>query len=217
MSNDIKSDSISENSGQDLLDATQSAVIHAVENVSEIVETTETSTSTEVKFDAKHEPFYLETEFWVGCAFCLLVLMLCVPISKIVKNILKQKIDSVVNRIDRAVSLRDEAQKLWADYQRKLNDADIQAQTILDNALQKIENEKSQKTEAMEHELNIKRKDADTKINLAINNVKKEITDLMCNISIDAVTKICKNHLSEKDQDKLINLSIENLQSLSKK
>ena len=52
--------------GNDIIDATQNAVISAAENVSEIIEKTSENIH-------GHGPFYHNPEFWVGLAFILVV------------------------------------------------------------------------------------------------------------------------------------------------
>ena len=107
--------------GRELLDATQNAVINAVENVSEIIETKEEQkvvTKIEQIVEPK-ESFYLETEFWVAMAFFLLLIGLIWPISKVIKSLLKAKINDVTQRIDNAINLRDEAHRFAIGTHRK--------------------------------------------------------------------------------------------------
>ena len=219
MADEIIEENTAVTTGKELLDATQNAVINAVENVSEIIETKEekkVETALEQIIEPK-VPFYTETEFWVAMAFCLLVIGLFIPISKVIKSMLRIKIEGIVKRIDDAVNLRDEAQKLLADYERKLNSAKKEAEIISLNTLTKIEIEKENQLKKMESELKNQKLSIETKIDLAINNVKHEISDLICGIALENVKKICSDNIDSEKQDEMINNSIEMLGNLLQK
>jgi len=219
MADEIVQENATVTTGRELLDATQNAVINAVENVSEIIETKEekkVETVVEQIAEPK-EPFYLETEFWVAMAFCIFVCGLFIPVLKVVKVLLRKKIDGIIKRIDDAVNLRDEAQKLLADYERKLLSAQTEAENITKTALAKIEAEKENKLQKLGEELRIQTAMVENKIHISANNLKKEISELICNIAIDNVKKICKNKITSEKQDDMIESSIDLIRKLSEK
>lgn len=210
MAEEITDENATVTTGRDLLDATQNAVINAVENVSEIIDNKdEKSISAEIEQIVEpKEPFYLETEFWVAMAFCLVVVGLFLPISKVVKKLLRGKIDSVTERIQNAVNLRDEAQVLLADYERKLNSAKDETLKIVNDAVEKIEREKNLQITNIEDELARQNKNVEQQIELSISNVQKEISELICDISVKNVKKICRENISDAKKDELIEKSI---------
>lgn len=219
MADEIIQENATVTTGRELLDATQNAVINAVGNVSEIIETKEDKKAeTIVEQIAEHkDPFYIETEFWVAMAFCIFVCGLFIPVSKVVKALLRKKIDGIIKRIDDAVSLRDDAQKLLADYERKLLSAQQEAENITKTALAKIEAEKENKLQKLGEELKTQTAIAENKINISANNVKKEISELICNIAIEDVKKICKSKITSEKQDNMIENSIDLIRKLSEK
>lgn len=217
MAEEIIEENAAVTTGRELLDATQNAVINAVENVSEIIETKEekkTETIVE-QVSEPREPFYVEAEFWVAMAFFLLVIGLFWPLSKVVKSLLKAKINDVVARINNAVNLRDDAQKLLADYERKLISVKPEAQKIIDDAVQKIEVAKEENLARLNKELQIQTNAVENKIDIAVNNVRQEISDLICNISLQNVKRICRENISAQKQDELIDRSIELIKDLA--
>ena len=219
MAEEIIEENAAVTTGRELLDATQNAVINAVENVSEIIENKEeknVETAIEEIIEPK-EPFYFETEFWVAMAFCLFVIGVSAPVSKAIKALLQKKIDGITKRIDDAVCLRDEAQKLLADYERKFNLSKKEADSIMQKALEKIENDKNYKLQKMETELQIQSAAVENKIYVSANNAKKEILELICNIAIKNVEQTCKNRITAKKQDDMIESSINLIKILSEK
>ena len=71
-------------SGEQLIDATQDAIIGAAENVSEVIGVAANKTMPQ---KIHHEPLYMEVEFWVGMAFVLSVMLLFKPLSKFIKTL----------------------------------------------------------------------------------------------------------------------------------
>ena len=200
--------------GKELLDATQNAVIEAVGNVSEILENSETKTQAVVEEQSDETPFYAEAEFWVGVAFILLVVGLFAPISKVIKSLLKAKIDGIVNRIDSAIKLRDDAQTLLADYERKLRNADSDASAIVEQAKNRIELQKQQQINQLDNELRIKTQEMENLIKSSVDAAKKEILQKVCEKSIHIAAETLKTKIGDAEHDLLIDKSIEKLKNL---
>lgn len=200
--------------GKELLDATQNAVIEAVGNVSEILEKSETKNQAIVEEQADETPFYAEAEFWVGVAFILLVVGLFAPISKVIKSLLKAKIDGIVNRIDSAIKLRDDAQTLLADYERKLRNADSDASAIVEQAKNRIELQKQQQINQLDNELRIKTQEMENLIKSSVDAAKKEILQKVCEKSIRIAAETLKTKIGDAEHDLLIDKSIEKLKNL---
>jgi len=202
----------------ELIDATQNAVIKAVGNVSEILEKAETKTQpvqVEEQIELQEKPpFYGEAEFWVGMAFVILVVALFMPISKIIKTLLQAKIDGIVNRIDSSIKLHDDAQILLAQYERKLRSAQSDADEIIARAKNRIEAQKQEQLEKLEVELRVKTAEMENHIQAAIDSVKKEILQKVCELSVQTATKVLQAKVSDADKDMLIDASIEKIKNL---
>ena len=94
----------------EILDATQDAVLGAAESVASALENTAQELSSH-----GHEAFYLEAEFWVGAAFVLVILALARPVGKAVLGLLRSRGEQIAKRISDAVNLKEDAQKLLAE------------------------------------------------------------------------------------------------------
>ena len=77
------------------------------------------------------EAFYLTAEFWVAIAFILVVILLFKPITNILGSMLTKRIETVVNNINEANKLKEDAQLLLAEYETKFQNADNEAKEIL--------------------------------------------------------------------------------------
>ena len=77
--------------------------------------------TTTVELDGHHEAFYQGAEFWVAMAFVLVVAALARPIGKTVVALLKKRIACIISRLEEASTLQEDAQKLLAEYEKKIS------------------------------------------------------------------------------------------------
>lgn len=197
-----------ENTTTDILDATQNAVIDAVNSVTEILEKTTEST---VAVAPKAEPFYQGAEFWVGMSFVLVVVFLAYPVSKVLKKILVKYRESVIKDLEDAADIHNQAQKLFADYERRFLNTDQEVRQIIHTAEQKLsENTKLQK-QLLETDLFKKKKEAENTIETAIDNVRTETNQAICEKTMQIVKSKLQSELTDKQRSKLIDQSITNI------
>lgn len=190
------------NSGKEIIDAAQNAVMQAADDVSGIIE------NTAEQLHGHEEIFYQSAEFWVGVAFVLVVLLLAGPIGRLVRSMLNKRIDNITKRIHDAVELRDEAQKLLADYEKKFLNADKEAQAILNKSQKEIEYFKKENLAKLEEEMKIKEKEAEDRITASKEKAAREISDLTSELTIKTVKAAIVKNLDAKTQNKLIDDSI---------
>lgn len=190
------------NSGKEIIDAAQNAVMQAADNVSGIIE------NTAEQLHGHEEIFYQSAEFWVGVAFVLVVLLLAGPVGRLVRSMLNKRIDNITKRIHDAAELRDEAQKLLADYEKKFLNADKEAQAILNKSQKEIEYLKKENLAKLEEEMKIKEKEAEDRITASKEKAAREISDLTSELTIKTVKAAIVKNLDAKTQNKLIDDSI---------
>lgn len=190
-------------SGKKIIDATQSAVIEAADNVSEVIE------KTADQITGHHEAFYQGAEFWVAVAFVITIALLAKPVTSLVKSMLNKRIDGITKRIHDAANLRDDAQKLLAAYEKKFLNAQVEAQNILNKSKKEIEYIKTENLTKLENEMKLKEKEAEERINSSKEKASKEIADLTSELTINAVKAAIISKLDAKAQDNLIDNSIE--------
>lgn len=190
------------NSGKEIIDAAQNAVMQAADDVSGIIE------NTAEQLHGHEEIFYQSAEFWVGVAFVLVVLLLAGPVGRLVRSMLNKRIDNITKRIHDAAELHDEAQKLLADYEKKFLNADKEAQAILNKSQKEIEYLKKENLAKLEEEMKIKEKEAEDRITASKEKAAREISDLTSELTIKTVKAAIVKNLDAKTQNKLIDDSI---------
>ena len=198
-----------ENSTTDILDATQNAVIDAVNSVSEMIE----KTAAESTFESapRAEPFYQSAEFWVGVAFVLVVVFLFKPVSKALKNLLNARRERIIKELEDAASLQDEAQKLLARYERQYLNTKSEVQQIINQTQSELSSYRQRKTDELESELFKKQKEADLIIEAAIDKTRSEMNDAISKKTIEIVITRLQKELTKKERSKLIDQSITNI------
>src|SRR6185437_5250569 len=78
--------------------------------------------------------------FWVLVAFLAFVaIVLYYRVPAAISRMLDERADGIRKELDEARKLREDAQALLADYQRKAREAENEAQTIIDQAKREAE------------------------------------------------------------------------------
>jgi len=78
--------------------------------------------------------FFENPEFWVALAFVLVVVLVFRPAAKAITSTLDGRAVTIRSQIEEARKLREDAQALLAEYQRKQRDAMAEAEKIIAQA-----------------------------------------------------------------------------------
>ena len=195
---------------QDILDATQDAVLNAASSVANALE----STAQELGAHGT-EPFYLEAEFWVGMAFVLVVVGLFRPVGAALLKLLKGRGESIAARLREAVSLKEEAQKLLADYERKFRGVEKEVSDIVARSEREVEAIKKETLSKLDAEIALKERDAKLRLKASEESAAQEISEKTANLTISVVKKILADRLDKDAASQLIDASIERLKNLA--
>lgn len=195
---------------KEIIDATQDAVLNAASTVAGALE----STAHELGAHGA-EPFYLHAEFWVGAAFVLAVFGLAKPVGSALSKLLRGRGEAIAKRIQDAVSLKEEAQKLLADYERKFRGAEKEANDILSRSEREIELIKKETLAKLDAEMEIKEKEAKIRLKTAESDAAKEIANKTADVTLAVVKKVLEDSLDEAALDKLIDSSIEQFKKIA--
>ena len=193
-------------SGKDFIDMTQNAVVNATESL-----------VSDVSLPAHHySVFYENPVFWVGLSFILVVVLLARPVGRIAKQMLQNRVDGIIKQINDAADLKDDAQKLLADYERKFLNADVEADEILQKSSREIELLKKESLEKLKFEMSLKEKEAEERLKASQVEVMNEIVNMTSEVTIAALKNALTENLNEKMQDELIEKSINSIAKLPK-
>lgn len=193
-------------SGKEFIDMTQNAVVNATESL-----------VSDVSLPAHHySVFYENPVFWVGLSFILVVVLLARPVGRIAKQMLQNRVDGIIKQINDAADLKDDAQKLLADYERKFLNADVEADEILQKSSREIELLKKESLEKLKFEMSLKEKEAEERLKASQVEVMNEIVNMTSEVTIAALKNALTENLNEKMQDELIEKSINSIAKLPK-
>lgn len=198
--------------GNDLIDATQNAIIDAAENVSEVFD----KANPDVAHQIADVPFYADVEFWVGMAFILSMLVLAKPAIKFFKKAMRGKIDSVKNQISDAEKLRDDAQELLAEYERKFASTEEDVAEILRQAEKNITNQKKNDLAILKENTALKEKEIKRRILSSTENAMAEINQSVARSAVDLAQKAIKDYINKADKGLLIDNAIASLDKFVK-
>ena len=154
----------------------------------------------------------MSAEFWVAMSFVLTVVVLIRPLGKMFVKGMKARSKAISKRIADAVNLKEDAQKMLAEYEGKLRGAEKEAKDILLRSEREIEMIKKEALAKLDAELVAKETEAKMRLKTAEENASKEIASKTADITVAVVKSILKDSLDDKALDQLIDNSIEDLQ-----
>lgn len=198
--------------GNDLIDATQNAIIDAAENVSEVFD----KANPDIAHQLTEVPFYADVEFWVGMAFILSIVALAKPAYRFLKSAMRGKIESVKNQIADAEKLRDDAQELLAQYERKFAATESEVAEILKQAEKNIANQKKNDLATLKENTAVKEKEIKRRILSSTENAMAEINQSVARSSVEVAKKAILAHISKANKSTLIDEAIVSLDKFIK-
>ena len=150
-------------------------------------------------------------EFWVAVAFLIFVGLVGKPIARFVTGALDSRSGRIRNEISEAQALREEAQKLLADYKRKQRDALKEADEILEHARVESERLREQARKDLEAALKRREQAAMEKIAQAESQALREVRDQAIDLALAATERLIADSLDEKKSQDLVERSIREL------
>ncbi|WP_319772918.1 F0F1 ATP synthase subunit B [Breoghania sp.] len=154
----------------------------------------------------------MDATFWATVALVLffaLVVWLKVPGK--MSSALDDRAEGIRNELDEARRLREEAQALLAEYQRKHREAEEEAEGIVSDARREAEILTKQTEEALNDLVERRTALAETKIAMAESQAMAEVKALAADVAIAAATEILSKKVTGKVADKLIADSIQDV------
>ena len=181
-------------------------------SVQEIASGIANNAETVVETSAHGGAFYLDPAFWVGTAFVMVIVGLYKPVHKAIMELIEKRITRIKNEFKEAEDLKLEAQKLYAEYERKYNNVAEEVASIVAEQNEVIEETKESKIKELNKLLTQKQKELDGKIELAFSKVNSEINTLVSNRTMDILQQTISSKLTKSDYNRLIETSIKNIE-----
>lgn len=155
--------------------------------------------------------FYQTAEFWIFIAFVMLV----AAIGKVAFVKLAEALDvrsaDIKEQIESAIRLRDEAQELWASYERKQHAAASEASEIIERARHEAARLADHAAKELEKSLMRREQLALESIHQAEAKAINEVRALAVNISINATRQLLIQKISARNAESIVDNAISEL------
>ena len=153
-------------------------------------------------------------EFWVLVSFVLFIgLLVYLKVPGKVGTLLDERADRIAKELDEARKLREEAQGLLADYERRRRDADKEAEAIIAQAREEAEIFATETRQKLGETIERRGRMAEEKIAQAEAYAIKEVQAAAADIAIAAATRIIMQEVQGAKADQLVDDSIASLKS----
>ncbi len=154
------------------------------------------------------EVFYLSGEFWVAVAFILVMAVLLKPLMKAGKNLITKRIIRIKRELQEAENLKLEAQKLYAEYERKFLNTDKEVSDIIKEQENAIEETRERKIRELNLYLQRKSNEVDNRIEQEFEQVGQEINNMISSRTEEILISVISSKLTKSDYNHLIERSI---------
>ncbi|HLB79695.1 MAG TPA: F0F1 ATP synthase subunit B [Dongiaceae bacterium] len=150
-------------------------------------------------------------EFWVAVAFVIFVGATARPLSRAINGWLDARAARIKAELDEARALRDEAQHLLAEYQRKQRDALKEAEAILAHARSEAERLRREAAANLDAALARRERMAMDKIAQAEAQALAELRNQTVDIAVAAAARLLAQTIDERRADALIDAAVAEL------
>ena len=150
--------------------------------------------------------------FWVGIAFFgFFGVLVYFKVPPLVTKQLDARADKIRAELDEAKKLREDAQMLFADFQRRQHDALQTADDIVARAKEDAEILRKESIKELEASLARRQELAEAKIRQAEEKAVAEVQNMAVDVAIAAAAKLMQSGLKDNQSDALVDQSIKDL------
>jgi F-type H+-transporting ATPase subunit b len=153
-------------------------------------------------------------EFWVAVAFlAFLAILAYYKVPRLLAKALDDRAAAIRNELDEARRLREEAQALLADYQKKHRNAGQEAEAIVEQARREAEAFAAETRKSLAETVERRRKQAEDKIARAEAQAVEDVRAAAVDMAIAAAEKILREKAAGTGGAALIDESIKTLKT----
>ena len=150
-------------------------------------------------------------EFWVAVGFLILLAVLFKPAKKMIIASLDSRAEKIRSSLDEAEKLREEAQHVLADYQRKQREAAKEIEGLVANARSQAETMRCEAENSIKNALARREQVAFEKISQKEADAIAEVRNLAVDMAIKASGELLERRLGQKQSQELIETAIREL------
>jgi len=147
---------------------------------------------------------------WVAVAFFGFVgILLWKKVPAAIASALDARAEQIKSELDEAKKLREDAQIVLADYQRKQREAEKEAEEIIKQAQKEAEILASETEQKLTEQLERRTRQAEEKIERAEHQAVSDVQRAAAQLSITAAENILRNTTSKDMSDRLVKETLE--------
>jgi len=155
---------------------------------------------------------FYSAEFWVGVSFLIFLgILVYAKVPGMLAKALDDRAEAIRKELDGARRLREEAQDLLADYQRKQREAETEAQQIIEGARREAEALKAEGERSMKEALARRTRLAEDKIARAEAQAMAEVRAAAVEAATAAAERIVQGKVAGGLAASLVDQSIRDL------
>jgi len=159
----------------------------------------------------------MDTTFWVAVSFVLfIVLLVYYAVPRKIVAALDKRAEAIKAELAEARRLREEAQSILADYQRKQRDAEQEGKDIVSQAEREAQAYAEETRRQFEEMLERRMRMADEKISRAEAQAVAEVRSRAVDASVEAAGQIISETLDADKAQKLVSQSVDQLKKHAK-
>jgi F-type H+-transporting ATPase subunit b len=156
----------------------------------------------------------INAEFWVAVAFVIFVgFAVYMGLHRTIMDALDQRSARIKAELDEAVRLKEEAQNLLAQYQRKHQEAEREAEVIIASAKSEAERVAAEAKAKMEDFVARRTRMAETKIAQAEHQALADVRAAAAEAAVAAAERILSESVKGKTADDLVAQGIRDLKT----
>jgi|SRR6185295_3043944 len=155
--------------------------------------------------------FLSDPEVWVAAAFIIFVVLTARPIGRAIAKGLDGRAAKIKAQLDEARALRDEAERLLAEHQRKQIAAVKEVEAIVARAREQAEHVRRESAANLEAAFARREKMAIDKIAQAEAQAVTDVRNQAVDIAMAAAAKLLKESIDSGKGDELIDSAIKEL------
>lgn len=153
-----------------------------------------------------------DPRFWVLVAFLIFVgLVLFYRVPAMIGKMLDDRAEAIRKELDEARRLREEAQALLADYQKKAREAETEAKTIIDQAKTEAETLAAEARKSLAENIERRSKLAEEKIARAEAQALSEVRSTAVDTALAAAERMLQTRASGATGTTLVDEAIRDL------
>ena len=159
---------------------------------------------------------FSDPQFWVAVAFFAFIAAVFNPIKKILTTNLDSQIKQIKDSIDEAENLKNETQITLSEIKKRQNDVQQEIQFITEEAKNKADQLKINAELKLKDQIEKRKIIATSKIDQLTRDANNQIQFHISSTAIEAMVNLLKEKLDDKEKQKIIDSSINELSSVLK-